>query len=257
MFQSAMFRTLFVVALATLGVGCRKGDGSRGSTLTVFVAASLADVTREIGREFTESTGVAVDLSIAASGILRRQIEAGAPCDLFIAAHRIDMDLLAKKQGIDESSRRVLASNQLVIVAEPGSKPLDSAKRLVESEQKVAIGDPRYVPAGRYAEEALKQLELWDSLEGRLILADNVRVALQYVEFGQADAAIVYSTDAMTADCEVVYRFSATTTKIECHAATCARSLNKKYANAFLNALADRKHADIWNRHGFSPPEDK
>ncbi len=256
MVRVAFVLTLSLGLLLTLGAGCSKNDSSGKPALIVFVAASVTEVTREFGNEFTRNTGVEVDMSVAASGILRRQIEAGAPCDVFISADAIDMDLLAKKQGIDSESRRVLASNQLVVVALSGKQKWESAQPLEDHSLKIAIGDPRYVPAGRYAKDALEESKLWDALEGRLILADNVRVALQYVESRQADVAIVYSTDALTAECEVLYRFPETSIRIECHGATCARSTNKQNANAFLSLMTDRKRADNWKRHGFLTTED-
>ncbi|GJM24837.1 MAG: molybdate-binding periplasmic protein [Phycisphaerae bacterium] len=220
--------------------------------MTVFVAASLADVTGEFAAEFTRTTGVEVDTSVAASGILRRQIEADAPCDVFISADEAEMDLLAQKQGVVDESRRELASNQLVIVATNGSSEWPTAKPLAEISGKIAIGDPRYVPAGRYARQALKDLKLWNALEDRLVLADNVRVALQYVRSRQVVAALVYATDAMGRECKVVYRFPTDSGRIACHGAICTRSNKSEDAAAFLRMMVDSKHADIWKRHGFT-----
>ena len=243
---------ILILSLASV-VGCRPKTDEHKQTLTVFVAASLTDVTRDFASEFTKQTGIPVETSVAASGILRRQIEGGAPCDVFISADATEMDLLAEKRGMVESSRKELARNQLVIVASGEQDEWSSVDPLLESKRKIAIGDPRYVPAGRYAERELKDLKLWDELQDRLVLADNVRVALQYVKSHQVDFAIVYKTDAMTSDCSVVFRFPTESVKIACFGATCTRSANQPDANAFLDMMVDSKQDDIWTRHGFVP----
>jgi molybdate transport system substrate-binding protein len=253
LFRVVFIQTVLLGMLLAFGVGCRPEADSRKQPLTVFVAASLAEVTRDFANEYTKNTGITVDTSVAASGILRRQIEAGAPCDVFISADATEMNLLAQKRGVIDESRRELASNQLVIVAANGQPQWPNAKPLAENTRKIAIGDPRYVPAGRYARQALQDLKLWEALEGRLVLADNVRVALQYVKSRQVEVALVYATDAMTSDCSVVYRFATGSAKIACHGATCTRSKKQDDADVFLRMMVDSKHADVWKRFGFMP----
>ncbi|MEY2855613.1 MAG: molybdate importer periplasmic substrate-binding component [Pseudomonadota bacterium] len=170
--------------------------------LTVFAAASLTDVLEQIGRSYTAATGVPVRFSFAASSVLARQVEHGAPVDVFVSADQEWMDYLQKRELIAADTRKDIVSNSLVLVA-----PADSTTalriapgfKLVEAlgpRGRLALADPGTVPAGRYAKAALGTLGVWESVAARVVPGDNVRTALNFVARGEAPLGIVYGTDA-------------------------------------------------------------
>jgi len=178
-----------------------------GPAVTVFAAASLADVMQTLAARWARSD-VLLRFSFAASSTLARQIEQGAPADLYISANEAWMDHLAARGSIDIGSRRVFATNRLVVVSaapSAGAAVSESTAALRdallsgEPSGRIATGDPAHVPVGRYAEIALRRLGLWEAVNARLVRADNVRSALAFVERGEAAAGIVYATDARVA----------------------------------------------------------
>lgn len=169
---------------------------AEAAEITVSAAASLANAFDEMKDAFErKKPGITVHCNYAASDPLLRQIAAGAPVDVFAAADQATMDRAAAQNLIDEDTRKNFAANGLVlIVPKNGAKP-ESVSDLLKFER-IAIGNPDSVPAGRYAREALQNAGLWEALEPRLILASSVRQALQYAASGEVDAAFVYATDA-------------------------------------------------------------
>ena len=136
--------------------------------------------------------------NFGASGELQKQIEAGAPVDLFVSAAQRQMDELEQKELILPASRRVFARNVLVVI-KPADSRLDLAKPadlLDAAGGPIVIGNPKTVPVGQYAEESLRALGLWDRLQPKLVFSENVRQALDYVARGEVDAGFVYTTDA-------------------------------------------------------------
>ena len=179
-------------------------SGQPGASLTVFAAASLTDSLKAVAEAYKAKTGVAVTLSFGASSILARQIEQGARADIFLSADTEWMDYLQKNGLIAGASRRNILGNQLVLVAAPDAKPapriaphFDLAGALGDG--KLALADPASVPAGKYAKAALTALGVWDSVTAKVVRAENVRVALEYVARGEAPYGIVYATDAKAA----------------------------------------------------------
>ncbi len=169
--------------------------------LTVSAAISLKNAFEEIGRQFEKShPGVKVLFNFGASGDLARQIEAGAPVDVFASAALKDMDDLDRQGLIRPGSKTNFAGNTLVLIVPNRSPiPVKSFQDLRDERiQRIAIGNPKTVPAGRYAQEVLTRLQLWEVLKNKLILAENVRQVLDYVARGEVDAGLVYSTDART-----------------------------------------------------------
>ncbi len=174
--------------------------------ITVSGAISLKDAFERIGKVFEERhPGAKVRFNFAASGDLARQIEAGAPVDVFASAARKEMDDIDKKGLITAGSRVNFAANSVVLV-----KPvltdirIESFEDLKKTEvKKIVIGNPKTVPAGRYAEEILRHLGLWDGVKDKLVFAEHVRQALDYVARNEVDAALVYSTDARAREKEV------------------------------------------------------
>jgi molybdate transport system substrate-binding protein len=174
--------------------------GTRAAELRVAAAASLTDVLRQIGSDYERSTGQRPLFNFASSSTLARQIEEEAPLDLFISADEAQMDRLEKAGLIKPKSRRDLLSNTLAIIVSsdtvlPIHGPRDLAERRI---RRIAMADPRSVPAGVYAMKYLQGLGLWKQVAPKVIPTDNVRGALAAVEAGNVDAAIVYRTDALS-----------------------------------------------------------
>ena len=170
--------------------------------ITVFAAASLSNALQDLGDGFTKETSIPVRFSFAASSALARQIENGAPADIFFPADLEWMDYLQSRNLIQRDTRRDVMGNRLVLIAPSGSL----AKLKIEphfalaaalGKGRLATGDPDSVPVGRYAREALTTLGVWSEVQDHLVRADSVRSALAFVDRGEAQLGIVYETDAL------------------------------------------------------------
>jgi molybdate transport system substrate-binding protein len=189
-------RLLLILTLLTAPLSARAAD------LTVFAAASLTDAIKDISVLWAKAGHPQFRTSFASSSTLARQIEQGAPASLFASADEKWMDYLAQRNLIAADTRADLLGNELVLVV-PADHPthvtigpgFDFAA-LLGADGRIATGDPAHVPAGIYAEQALKKLGLWNAVEPRLARAEDVRSALLLVERGEAPAGIVYATDA-------------------------------------------------------------
>jgi molybdate transport system substrate-binding protein len=166
--------------------------------VTVFAAVSLSDSLKEIAAVYEKQTGDKIILNFGASSTLARQIEEGAPADIFFSADEAKMDGLEKKGLIVKETRRSRLSNLLVIVTTSDSSlAIASPKALASpSVKRLALGDPKAVPAGLYAREYLTKLGLWSAVEKKVVPCENVRAVLAAVESGNVDAGFVYKTDA-------------------------------------------------------------
>lgn len=162
--------------------------------LTVFAAASLSDVVTDIAECYEKQTGKSVYCHFASTSTLARQIEAGAPADLFLSAHRDWIDYLQDRELIDASSRIDFAHNRLIVIT-PIGRVAHGELRDILRRGRIAMGDPAHVPAGVYAKQALQSLNLWNDVKDRVIAASDVRGALRLVEMGEAEAGIVYATN--------------------------------------------------------------
>jgi molybdate transport system substrate-binding protein len=193
-----------IIVIAAAGLACRRsepsgsnGDSQVGREITVSAAVSLRDAFRELSKQYEDRAGVKVNFNFGASGALQKQIESGAPVDVFASAGIPQMDALATQGLIAPETRRDFARNTLVLVV-----PTDSTSGITafadlggEKVKKLAIGNPKTVPVGQYAEQSLTRLGLWQGLGPRLILAEDVRQSLDYVARGEVDAGIVYASD--------------------------------------------------------------
>ena len=174
-----------------------------GASLLVYGAASLTDALGDAARVFGERTGIDVNTSFASSSVLAKQIEAGAPAGVFICADPEWMDYVAQRGLLKPGSRRDLLGNRLVLIAPADStvalqlRPGARLAAALGAGGRLASGDPDAVPAGRYARAALTKLGLWKQVATRLVRAENVRAALEYVARGEAPLGIVYRTDAL------------------------------------------------------------
>ncbi len=175
--------------------------------ITIFAAASTADTLQVAVTAYELERHVHVVCSFASSSTLAKQIEQGAPADLFLSADETWMDWLAQRQAIAPASRVDLLGNRLVLIAPAGTAPAITVEKGfaigAAFRGRLAIGDPSNVPAGVYAKEAFIRLGWWDALVGRLAPAADVRAALRLVELGEADLGVVYATD-IRGDAKVV-----------------------------------------------------
>ena len=192
-------KTLSVLAITLL---FSISSVSAKETVTVFAAASLTNALSEIGQNYDKMHSDKVVFSFASSSTLARQIDQGAPAQIYLSANQKWMDYLVKHDAVDSKSRTTLLKNTLVLIASSESHINDiklNSDWNIEKTLKgnrLAVGDPDHVPAGRYAQEALTNLGLWKQAEPLLARANNVRAALALVERNEAPLGIVYATDA-------------------------------------------------------------
>ena len=245
---------LCALAAAAAIVGC--SPGSEPERLLVFAATSLINAIEEIRPAFQEKEGIELAVSYGGSQMLAQQIVQGAPADLFISAGEGPAGLLAGRDLTDGGARS-LASNDLVVVSRMAGTPLESIEDLASGlVGRIAIADPDLAPAGAYARESLVNLGLWESLADKLVLSPNVRVALAYVEAGNADAALVYRTDAMASSgLRVLDIVPADTYSTVVYPAVLIRgSGGRERAELFLDHLRTPSVREVFARYGFLPP---
>ncbi len=223
--------------------------------LVVSAAASLSAALNELKPAF-EATHPDTRLfyNFAASGVLARQIEGGAPVDVFISAATQPMDQLQAHRQILNETRIALLSNELVLVVPKGARARLKGFADLPSADRIAIGDPGFVPAGQYATQILRYLGLWDSLRSRLIYGQDARQVLEYVAREEVDAGIVFATDAALMPNKVtrVARAPAGSHQGALYpAAVMAQSKNPEQARAFLNFLTRPEARTLFEKHGF------
>lgn len=224
-----------LLALAVAGSAC---GGAEGDVL-VFAAASAGDVVRDLAPE-------AMALSVAASSTLARQIRQGAPADVFVSADARWADWL-EAEGVEVIDRKTVARGRLVWVEPAGTPSRPTVAEAVGAAERVALGDPGHVPAGAYARDALTDLDLWESVEARVIPQADVRAALVAVETGAADAAVVYASDARVSDRVVV-----TADLPAARPVAYVALLLSPRGRAVFGALSPE--ADAWAERGFLAP---
>jgi molybdate transport system substrate-binding protein len=226
--------------------------------LNISAAASLTDALQEINDLYMQNNGnVKILENFASSGTLLQQIQQGAPADIFISAASSQMNTLQEGGLIIDSTRQNILNNKVVLVA-PVNSTLDivSFNDLVKDDvKKIAIGDPQFVPAGTYGKQAMELLGIYEQVGAKLILGSDVRQVLGYVESGNVDAGIVYSTDAaITEKVKIVADAPAEiNSKIVYPAAVIKSSKNTAEAEAYLNFLLSDDAVTILEKYGFSP----
>lgn len=244
------------VALVLLLAGAAPASAQE---LTLSVAISMKDVVEELGRRFAVSRGAPVlRYNFGSSGELEKQIEAGAPVDVFVSAGARQMAQLEAKGLVVAATRRDFARNVLVAIEPADSavalhRPADLLDPRVE---RIVIGNPRTVPAGQYAEESLRSLGLWERLRPRLVLAENVRQALEWVARGEVDVGFVYATDAALRRGRAREAFRVppeTHSPIVYPAAVVAATRQAPLARVFVEFLTGRDAGAVLARFGFEP----
>lgn len=247
-------RTTFALLILTLLTGV-PGVPAIAAELRVSAAASLADALQEIAPAYERATGEKVVLNLGASSTLARQIQEGAPADLFLSADEAKMDGLEKAGLLLAGTRRSVLSNTLVIVVPADSKlkisrPADLAAPAIRA---LALAEPQTVPAGIYAKQYLRKMGLWDKLSGRVVPTENVRAALAAVEAGNVEAGIVYRTDARTSKgVRIAYEIRrAEGPAISYPFAVLAGAERREAARKLLEHLRSPSALAVFRKHGF------
>ena len=241
---------LLLIAVLALFAG-----GAGAAELNVAAAASLTDALQEIKTAYESSGGDTIVLNLGASSALARQIEEGAPVDLFLSADEAHMDTLEKRGRVLAGTRRSVLSNTLVVVV-PADSPLRIASPADLANPRIrhlALAEPQSVPAGIYAREYLLRLNLWDRLSGRVVPTENVRGALAAVETGNADAGIVYKTDAgISKQVRIAYEVPrAEGPRISYPFAVIAGARRREAARRFLAYLESPAALAVFAKYGF------
>jgi molybdate transport system substrate-binding protein len=252
-------KQLMRIAFAAAMVALVSAPSAHGrEKITVFAAASLTNALQDIDSSFDVKTGNAIRESFASSSTLARQIEAGAPAQIFISADTKWMSYLAQKGLI--AAQRILLSNALALVV-PVDSPLAPRAvdrtvdwlRLLGTDGRLALGDPDHVPAGIYAKEALQHLGAWKELEPRLAPAEDVRGALALVERGEAPLGIVYATDArVSARVRIVGIFPAASHAPIVYPAAILKGADSAGVQAYFHFLSGPEARAVFARCGFA-----
>ena len=227
----------------------------RAEELQVFAAASLTDALKEIALAYEEASGQKLQFNFAGSNALSRQIQEGAPADVFISADEAKMDSLQKAGMILDGTRHSLLSNTLAVVVEADSPlKLDSARALAQpAVKRIALADTKGVPPGIYSKEYLEKMGVWDAVKDRVVPTENVRAALAAVESGNAEAGIIYKTDAAISKAvKIAYEVPAEEgPDISYPFAVVKESKNPEAAKKFLDYLKSEPVLATFRKHGF------
>jgi len=247
-------RILLSKAFALLMLGMASST-LRASEVVVFAAASLSDALKDIASDYQKESGNKIVMNLAASSTLARQIEEGAPADIFFSADEAKMDALQKRGLIVAETRKNRLSNLLVIIVSLKALAAISSPKDLGSGKvgRVALADPDSVPAGIYAKEYLEKQNLWPSVKGKVIPTENVRGALAAVESGNVDVGIVYRTDAaISKQVKVAYEVAVQEgPQIRYPVAEVKGSKNPESARKFLQYLGSDAALQVFEKYGF------
>ncbi len=262
--KNRLFSFMMAALLITsLLAGCSSEKQAAPATppskteLNISAAVSLKDALAEIQKNYeTKNPNSKLIYNLGASGALQKQIEQGAPADIFISAAPKQMNDLEEKNLVNKATRKNLVENKIVVIV-PTASTLNITKYedlTKDDVQKVSIGETGSVPAGQYAQEVLKKLGIWDKIQSKAVLAKDVRTVLTYVETGNVEAGIVYKTDAAASD---KVKIAATAPEgshqpIVYPAAVLSGTKQEKAAADFLAYLSTPESKAIFEKYGFT-----
>jgi molybdate transport system substrate-binding protein len=227
---------------------------SQAAQVTVFAAASLTDSLKQIAADYEKNSGDKIVFNFAASGTLSRQIEAGAPADIFFAADETKADALEKKGLLVNGTRKSVLGNSLVIVTPADAAMIHSPADLTNATiQHLAIGEVKTVPCGTYAKAYLEKLSLWPAIENKAVPCESVRAVLAAVESGNVDAGFVYKTDAaISKKVKVAYEVpAADAPKISYPLALLKDAPQPEAAKKFIAYLDSEAATAVFKQFGF------
>ncbi len=242
--------TIFLIAAIIAAVsGClsEKPTENKPVEITFSAAISLSDALKDMGTEFQKKhPDVKINFNFGASGLLQKQIEQGASVDIFASASQLEMDSLDGKGLIIKDTRTNFTRNKLVIIA-PSGLTIEELKNL----DKIAIGDPKTVPAGRYAQAFLENAGIYEMLKPKLIFAENVRQVLDYVERGEVDAGFVYFSDTLKSNLSVSPINDSLYPPIVYPIAVINDSQQSAMSRQFIEYVRSNEGQTILHRYGF------
>jgi len=232
--------------------------GDRSGSLLVSAAASLRDALSDVAQAFRSDEAVPTDLHTAASGALLRQILAGAPIDALVSASPEEIDRLVDAGLADRAAVRTIAGNRITVIVPSGEVPPSDLAGLADPRfDRIALGNPRTAPAGRYARDALRSAGVWDGLQDRLVFAENVRQVVEYVARGDAVAGLVYRTDAARFSDRVGAGPEAppgSHQEVLYQAVPIRGGAHTEAASRFVEFVAGPRGRSVLASHGFLPP---
>jgi molybdate transport system substrate-binding protein len=249
----------WLLAATAAAVLLHPGLAVAQTTITVFAAASLKNALDEANAAFIKQTGIKAVVSYAATSALVKQIEAGAPADVFLSADLRWMDYAAERKLIAPDTRINLLGNALVLIAPKDSK-IDKVAigqgfgiAALAGPGRIALANVQSVPAGRYAKAALQSLGAWAAAEKKLAMAENVRAALAFVARGETQVGIVYATDAKAEpNVKVIGTFPDGSHPPIVYPVAATAGTTKPEAMRYLSFLRSREAKAVFERHGFS-----
>ena len=196
-----LIATPLFLTLTSCSLNSKENNIESTSELTLSVAASLKESMLEIKELFEkEHTNIALNLNFGSSGSLQQQIEQGAPCNLFISAGQSQMNALEEKGLIENNTRKDLLKNALVLIGSPNSNISDIQDLTTDKVKHIAIGEPASVPAGKYADEVITNLNIKDTISDKLVFAKDVKEVLSWVSTDNAEVGFVYKSDTIAAN---------------------------------------------------------
>lgn len=232
-------------------------EAKKAGNLTIFAAASMTDVLDDLKSEFQkENPGSELTFNFDSSGTLKTQIDSGAKADVFISAAQKQMNGLEEENKLENDTRIDLLENEVTLAAAKGNdKKITDFKDLSSDKvEKIALGNSD-VPVGQYSEEILKKLGIWDQIQDKITFGSNVREVTTWVSEKTVDCGIVYKTDAIIADLDVVAVAddSMLENKVIYPAAVLKDSQNKELAKKYIEFLQSEKASEIFKKYGFKP----
>lgn len=259
LFRKTLIISMGIILLFSLGCGKSTGDKmipEENVELTVSAAASLKSAMEEIKSVYEEeNSGVQIAFNFASSGSLQQQIEQGAPVDVFVSAATKQMDALQEKELIIVETRKEFLENKIVLIVPKDSELISNFEGLTsEAINQVALGEPSSVPAGQYADQVLRKLEILDGIQTKVVYGKDVREILTWVETKNADVGMVYSTDAKLSDKVKVVEMApeGSHDPIYYPAAVVKDSKEVEDAKMFIEFLYSSEAQPIFQKYGFN-----
>lgn len=248
--------TILISTLYFAGCSQKPKEAAKESSknITICAAASLKEAFDEIKPKFEQEKGIKLTYNFGASGTLQKQIEEGAPADVFVSAGKKQMDALEGKKLIDKDSKKDLLANKLVLIVPNEYKDkIKTVSDLEGKDVKISIGEPESVPAGQYAKESLTYLKLWDKLSNKVVYAKDVKQVVAYVEKGEVAAGLVYNSDATVLKSSSIAQVidEKSHKPIVYPEAVVTASKDKESAKAFLDYLNTDSSKQIFKKYGF------
>ena len=248
----------FLLAIGLPTVTPSPVSAQSNNNLLISAAASLKEALEELKPLYQQSKpNVNINYNFGSSGALQQQIEQGAPADIFISAAKKQVDALEQKGLLVPGTRNIIAKNRLVLVVPKNAVGVTRFYSLKDAKvKKIAIGEPRSVPAGQYAQQVLEKLKIWSEIKSKLVFANNVRQVLASVESGNADAGLVYITDAKISDKVkvVVTADEKYHSPIIYPLAVVKRSKSVDAAKEFSQFLSSNQAKSVFKKYGFILP---